>query len=111
MEAFITVEKAKARISELEDYKKNLQEFVELAENYTADTLERLVFLSYAETCNVTKVAKIVNEAGYRFEGRRKYSPNDITSIIANTESVDKLYEYVKEIQKKNSQKASKRFN
>ncbi len=81
------------------------------------DDIDTIVFKLYMQLDNVSKVAKVVNELGFRiitnsYIGERKYNSNDITSIITNKDALvsNELKESVQEIQKINYGKISKRW-
>lgn len=74
-----------------------------------SDNFETIVFKKYLEFENVTKVAKYLNDSGYRVKtqsyiGERKYKGTDITDIITSLDiNVDKqLKETVQYLQDKN---------
>lgn len=81
------------------------------------DTFETIVFKKYLELENVSKVAKYVNELGYRIKtnsyiGERKYNGTDITEILIkdNVKVEDELKEVVKYLQDKNYNNMLKTF-
>lgn len=81
------------------------------------DTFEIIVFKKYLELENVSKVAKYVNELGYRIKtnsyiGERKYNGTDITEILIkdNVKVEDELKEVVKYLQDKNYNNMLKTF-
>ncbi|WP_040206389.1 hypothetical protein [Neobacillus jeddahensis] len=111
MKAFLTVENAKIEISNSEHYIKKLKEYINLVENYETDTFEKLVIKTYALLGNVAKVADKVNSEGFRFNQSRKYTSNDITAIIQSKDTIDNLHEIVRDIQKRNKTKASRKWS
>ncbi|WP_333861927.1 hypothetical protein [Clostridium sp.] len=81
-----------------------------------SDSLETIIFKKYLELENVQKVAKYINELGYRIKtgswiGERKYTSNDITKILVDRDCMverklkyivqflqDKNYEHMRKI-------------
>jgi len=72
------------KVKELNKLKKLLK--IPITEN---DTQEEIIYKKYLEIESVTKVAKYVNQLGYRINNR-KYIANDISSIIVDKEIVIK---------------------
>ncbi|WP_416826106.1 hypothetical protein [Ectobacillus polymachus] len=93
MYKFLTVDKAKEKIKEL-------QIFVSLAESYIADSPEKIAIKEYAHVGNVKKVADKLNDLGYRL-GNRKYISKDVTEIIEK-EPTDEFHAIVKKVQREN---------
>lgn len=110
MKAFLTLERAFDEIDKSEKYISDLKKYIDLIENYNADSLEKLVIKYYALIGRVDKVATKINEEGYRIDGR-KYTSNDITAIIQSKTTIDELHEMVRSIQKKNKAMANKKWN
>ena len=69
-----TVEQAKNQIAKL-------QAFVDLVEDYQAETLEQQIIKEYAYLGSLTKVAEKVNRLGYSIDGR-PYEGTDISFVI-----------------------------
>ncbi|MDC9396120.1 hypothetical protein PSM38_18125, partial [Clostridioides difficile] len=74
-----------------------------------SDHVELVVFKLYLQLENVVKVTETVNDLGFRiktntYARERKYSTNDITSIITDpfTDVVEDLKILVQERQRKN---------
>jgi len=63
-----------------------LQHFVELTEGYVADTFETKCIKEYAIHGNVSTVAKIMNDLGYKI-GNRKVDSNDVSTVIKSKPS------------------------
>jgi len=76
------IEDINTKIKELNKYKKLLE-----IEMYVDDTKEDIIFKAYLRVESVTRVAKFMNELGYRL-GNRKYIANDISDIITNKDTV-----------------------
>lgn len=78
------------------------------------DSFETIVFKKYLEVENVTKVAKYINDLGYRIKtdsyvGERKYIGKDITKILISDVNVEKnLKEVVQDLQYNNFEECSK---
>jgi len=72
------IEEINEKIKDLNKYKKLLKmEIKEFA------NIEEIMFKKYLEVESVTKVAKYINELGYRINNR-KYIANDISDVITN---------------------------
>lgn len=106
-------ESAKKVTSKYRSDMKVIKGVIEAIENNSSieegDTLETIVFKKYLELENVQKVAKYVNELGYRIKtgsyiGERKYIGNDITDIITEKDCLveNKLKNIVRFLQDKN---------
>ena len=70
----ITVERAEKEIN-------RLQKYIELVENYEADTLEKWIIKEYAYTNSIVEVVKRISDRGFTINERRvdkKY----VTSIL-----------------------------
>src|SRR3954451_21795964 len=70
----ITVERAEKEISKL-------QKYIELVENYEADTLEKWIVKEYAYTNSIVEVVKRISDQGFTINERpidKKY----VTSIL-----------------------------
>lgn len=99
---------------------KSVKGIIEVIENNSSikkeDTFETIVFKKYLELENVTKVAKYVNKLGYRIKteswvGKRKYTSNDISEIIASNVKVEtKLKNTVKDLFNQHSLAIYKRY-
>lgn len=84
--------KMQEKINILDKIIKVIDENKEISET---DNFETIVFKKYLEFENVTKVAKYINELGYRIKtnsyiGERKYIGTDITNIISHEADVEK---------------------
>ena len=98
------IETAKERIKLMQDY-------VDAYESYNPLTMKQKAIKLYAELNNVSEVAKLLNEEGYRKEGRLvagkraqvKLNSNDVTELlISDIDPGDKLHEQVKKILNQN---------
>lgn len=98
------IEKARERIKEL-------QEYVDAYDNYQAEGAKEIAVKLYAETNNVSVVAKALNEGGYRklgkvVAGRRaqvKLTSNDVTDMLnGEVEAYDLLHSIVKKVLNQN---------
>lgn len=85
----MTIDEAKKRIQELEDY-------IELIENYQADTIQKEAIKLYVQLENVSMVADELNEKGYRM-GQRKVISKDVSEIIRN-KPIDELHSLAKKM-------------
>lgn len=78
----ITVQKAKEEL-------KRLQNYIELVENYHADTIEKAIIKEYAYTNSLTEVVKRVNNNGLH-QGE-PIVKNYVTAVI-NGKPMDELH-------------------
>lgn len=76
MDRLITVSKAKQKAEELLNY-------IELAESYEADTLEKLIIKEYAYTNSINQVLNILEERGVLKDGR----PVEKSDVVAAIKS------------------------
>src|SRR3954466_3171804 len=79
----ITVERAEKEIN-------RLQKYIELVENYEANTLEKWIVKEYAYTNSIVEVVKMINDRGFTINERpvdKKY----VTSIL-NGKIMDELH-------------------
>ena len=79
----ITVERAEKEIN-------RLQKYIELVENYEADTLEKWIVKEYAYTNSIVEVVKRINDRGFTINEQpvdKKY----VTSIL-NGKIMDELH-------------------
>jgi len=92
------IEKVRERIQDL-------QQYVEAYEKYEPKNMKEMAVKLYAELNNVNEVAKLLNEKGYRKEGKLvagkraqvKLISNDVTEMLINeVESGDLLHSMVK---------------
>ncbi|MGG3471313.1 hypothetical protein ABES02_28065 [Neobacillus pocheonensis] len=87
MPTLITVRRAQEEIKRLQDY-------VDLAENYEADTLEKFIIKEYAFTNSIEEITRILNRRGYTIKGEpigREY-----VSAVINGKSSDELHRMLK---------------
>lgn len=98
------IEKVRERIKEL-------QEYVDAYDNYKPEGAKEVAVKLYAETNNVSAVAKELNEAGHRklgklVAGKRaqvKLNSNDITEMLnSEVEAYDLLHSIVKKVLNQN---------
>lgn len=98
------IEKARERI-------KHLQEYVDSYDQYQPKGMKEMAIKLYAELNNVSEVAKLLNDEGYRKEGKLvagkrgqvKLISNDITDIInGEVAEEDHLHSEIKRILKQN---------
>lgn len=98
------IEKVKERIKEL-------QKYVDAYAIYEPVTMKQMAIKLYAELNNVSDVAKLLNEQGYRKEGKLvagkraqvKLDSNDITEmLISDVEDGDVLHGIVKKVLNQN---------
>lgn len=83
------------KIEKVKEQIKELQEYVDAYESYVPQTMKQKAVKLYAESNNVSSVAKVLNEEGYRKDGKLvagkrakvKLNSNDITEMI--NEGVD----------------------
>ncbi|MEH7650840.1 hypothetical protein [Bacillus safensis] len=95
------IEQARNRIRELENY-------IEMLENYNADTFEREAIKLYVLTESVSKVATELNDKGYRV-GNRKVIGKDVSDVI-RSKAQDDLHAVAKKMFSRNKNKASRRW-
>ncbi len=83
----ITVERAEKEIN-------RLQKYIELVENYEADTLEKWIVKEYAYTNSIVEVVKRINDRGFTINERpvdKKY----VTSIL-DGKIMDELHRFLR---------------
>lgn len=97
----MNIEQARTRIRELEN-------FIEMVENYTADSFEKEAVKLYVLTESVTKVAEELNDKGYRV-GNRKVIGKDVSDIL-RSKAEDDLHAMAKKMFSRNKNKASRRW-
>lgn len=94
------IEKVKERIKEL-------QEYVDAYDNYEPMDMKQTAIKLYAELNNVSSVARLLNEKGYRKEGRLvagkraqvKLNSNDVTEmLVSEVDPDDDLHGKVKKV-------------
>lgn len=98
------VDKVRERIEELQAY-------VNAYDAYEPNNMKQLAIKLYAETNNVSEVAKALNEQGYRKEGKLvagkraqvKINSNDVTDmLVSDVDPEDELHEIVKKVLNQN---------
>jgi hypothetical protein len=87
MTIIISVEKAKEEIV-------RLQQFIDLVENYEADTLDKFIIKEYALTNSIDKTVKSINAAGY--EINQKESERDYVVSLLKKRGKDELHKLVR---------------
>lgn len=97
----MNIEQVRNQINELEN-------FIKLVENYEADTFEKEAIKLYILMENVTKVANILNDKGYRV-GNRKVVGKDVSDII-RSKPVDEMHSLAKKIFGKNKKRVSRNW-
>lgn len=99
------------RIDKARELITHLQQYVESYEQYDPTAMKQKAVKLYAELNNVSEVAKLLNDEGYRKEGKLvagkrgqvKLISNDITDIInGEVEEEDHLHSEIKRILKQN---------
>ncbi len=88
MSKFITVNKAKQEI-------KRLQEYINLVENYEAETLEKMIIKEYAISNSMVEVIKKMNADGYTVNGE-EINRDYVVSIINSSKTSDELHRLVR---------------
>lgn len=68
-------------IDEAKERIKHLEHFIEVVENYKPQSMDQEAAWLYVQLESVTKVAKELNEKGYRI-GQRKLNTVDVSTII-----------------------------
>lgn len=87
MHSLITVDKARKEIEWLQNY-------IELVENYQADTIEKLILKEYAYLGSAQKVAKELNSRNVKINNRDVLY-QDVTAII-KSKATDDLHKIIK---------------
>jgi hypothetical protein len=83
----ISVEKAKDEIV-------RLQQYIDLVENYEADTLDKLIIKEYALTNSIDKTVKAVNATGYSMD--HKEVERDYVVSLLKKRGKDELHKLVR---------------
>ncbi|MCY8488769.1 hypothetical protein [Bacillus atrophaeus] len=86
----MNIEKAKQTV-------KDLNNFIKLTEECSADTFEKKVIKEYAIHGSVSKVSDLINEQGIKI-GNKKVKPSDISKIIQSKPHVNELHVIVQKI-------------
>lgn len=93
------------KIDRARELLKELNEYVDAYESYDPVSMKQIAVKLYAETNNVSAVARELNERGYRKEGKLvagerkqvKLNSNDVTDmLIDDVDPEDELHEKVK---------------
>lgn len=99
------------KIDDAKQLVKDLQSYVEIYENYHPENIKESAIKFYAKVENVSTVARMLNEDGYRKEGKLvagkraqvKIESNDVTEIlISKVEEGDLLHPIVKKALNRN---------
>ena len=93
------IEEAQKRI-------KYYEEYIQKIKSYSPKTMEQEAIYLYVQLESVTKVAKVLNEKGYRV-GKRKLNTVDVSEIIKAKPQED-LHEMAKKMLSRNKRKAFK---
>lgn len=97
----MNIEQARNQIKELEN-------FINMVENYEAHTFEKEAIKLYVLMENVNEVAAELNDKGYRV-GNRKVIGKDVSDII-RTKPIDEMHELAKKMFGKNRKRASRKW-
>lgn len=89
----MTIDEAREQIKKLEDY-------IELVEMYTPETFEQHAIKLYVLQEHVARVAKMLNELGFRI-GKRKVIGTDVSNIL-RAKPTDELHELAVKLFKQN---------
>lgn len=97
------IEKVRERIKELQAY-------VDAYDCYDPVDMKQTAVKLYAESNNVSAVAKELNEQGFRKEGKLvagkraqvKLNSNDVTDLLISDDSMDEMHEMVKRVLNQN---------
>lgn len=92
------------QIAEAEKQIEELKRYIDLMENYKAETLEQKAIYLYVLNESVSKVADELNQQGFRI-GNRKLMGKDVSDIIRSKPD-DQLHEMAKKMFGKNRNKA-----
>ncbi|MED1802981.1 hypothetical protein [Brevibacillus porteri] len=83
-----------------------LQHYIQLVENYQANTFESKVIYEYALHENVSEVAKIMNELEFRVDDR-KVTSSDVSAVLKQ-KPIDELHQIVSKNFKRNKKLVQK---
>lgn len=98
------IDKVRNRINEL-------QEYVDAYDNYVPVGVKQMAIKLYAESNNVSAVAKELNELGFRKDGKLvagkraqvKLNSNDVTDLLViKADPEDELHEMVRKVLNQN---------
>ena len=99
------------KIDKVKERIKELQHYVEVYEKYEPKTMKQMAIKLYAEFNNVSEVANVLNEKGYRKEGKLvagkraqvKLDSNDVTKMLnSDIEDGDQLHPIIKRVLNRN---------
>lgn len=99
------------KIDEAKQLVDEMKEYIKIYENYHPENMKEEAIKLYAEVENVNSVAKILNEKGYRKEGKLvagkraqvKIESNDVTEILSTEiNDGDQLHPIVKKALNRN---------
>jgi translation initiation factor 1 (eIF-1/SUI1) len=104
----ITVESINEKIEELEVVRNKLKELLQRDSKST----EEKILQKYIELQHAAKVAEYLNNEGYRIKsngklGERKYTSNDVTSIIDINETESDIFHIAKSLYRFNTGKVA----
>lgn len=89
MRVFVTVEKAQEEIEWLHNY-------INLVENYQADTVEKLILKEYAYLGSSQRVAEELNSRNVKIN-EREVLPQDVIAVIrSRVKTTDDLHKIIK---------------
>lgn len=89
----MTIDEAREQIKRLEDY-------IEMVEGYVPETFEQNAIKLYVLHEHVARVAKMLNELGFRI-GKRKVIGTDVSDIL-RAKPTDELHELAVKLFKQN---------
>lgn len=87
MDKLITVSKAKEEI-------RNLQKYIELAESYEANTLEKQIIKEYAYTNSINEIVKVFESRGITKNGEK--IKRSYVSKVIDSKPLDELHKILK---------------
>ena len=99
------------KIDKVKERIKELQHYVDVYDKYEPKTVKQMAVKLYAELNNVNAVARLLNEKGYRKEGKLvagkraqvKLNSNDVTEMLnEDIEDDDLLHPIVKKVLNRN---------
>jgi hypothetical protein len=99
------------KIDKARELIKECQEYITVYESYEPKNVKQVAVKLYAELENVSKVAKTLNDKGYRKDGKPvagrisqvKLDSNDVTRILmSEPDEGDQLHMFVRKALKRN---------
>jgi hypothetical protein len=73
---------------------KRLIHYIDLAESYEADTLEKFIIKEYAYTNSIEEITRILKRRGYLING--KEIERQYVIAVINSKAIDELHRLVK---------------